>query len=203
MPGKCLKRTGIWLPSEEDRFLTITTPILIPVFSHMLSIGPDVEVFGHETSGEAEYVLFVKDENEIYVGLGSDHTDRHLEEVDIARSKQICPNIICSNVWLLYDVLTHWDEMVLRSVAIQNGKKIPYQEGHLKLILNPTDLIGFVRSVIRGPLKNTIIFSGTLVTLTGEFVFGEQFSAELIDKTLNRRLELTYGIKVLETLTEF
>jgi len=180
-----------------------TTPILIPVFRHLLTSAADIEVFGHETSGEAEYVLFVKDENEIYVGVGSDHTDRHLEETDISRSKQICPNIIGSDVWLLNDVLPHWDDLILRSDVLKNGKKMPYQEGLLKLILSPGDLIDFVRSTIQGPLKNTIIFSGTLATLTGEFVFEEQFSAELVDRVLDRRLKLTYKIHALEPLILF
>ena len=180
-----------------------TTPILIPVFSNMLSSGSDIEVFGHKTSGEAEYVLFVKDENEIYVGLGSDHTDRHLEEVDIPRSKQICPNVICSDVWLLSDVAAHWDTLVLRSDSTKDGKKTPYQEGRLGLILSPMDLTGFVRSMIQEPLKNMIIFSGTIATLTGEFNFGEQFSAELLDETLGRSLKISYGINVLNPLGEF
>jgi hypothetical protein len=180
-----------------------TTPILIPVFCHTLTCAAQIEVFGHETSGEAEYVLFVKDEKDIYVGAGSDHTDRHLEETDIPRSKQLCPNVVSSEVWPLGEVLPHWDDLMLRSETVRNGQTIPYQQGALKLILSPADLIGFVRSVMGGPLKNMIIFSGTLATLTGEFVFGEQFSAELTDPVLDRRLSLNYKIDVLEPLTQF
>ncbi|MEW6674316.1 MAG: DUF2848 family protein [Thermodesulfobacteriota bacterium] len=180
-----------------------TTPILIPIFCHLLSCAPEIEVFGHETSGEVEYVLLIKNENEIYVGLGSDHTDRHLEEVDIPRSKQICPNIICRDVWLLKDVSAHWDNLMLRSNVIKDGKQMLYQEGPLGLILSPAGLMEFVRSSIQEPLRNIIVFSGTLATVTGEFVFGEQFSAELIDKRLCRRLELSYRIKPLEALSEF
>ena len=180
-----------------------TTPILIPVFSNMLTSGSDIEVFGRETSGEVEYVLFVKDENEIYVGLGSDHTDRHLEEVDIPRSKQICPNVICSDVWRLSDVAAHWDSLILQSDSIKDGKQTPYQEGRLGLILSPMDLIRFVRSMIQRPLENMVIFSGTIATLTGEFNFGEQFSAELLDETLGRCLKISYRVKVLKALSEF
>ena len=180
-----------------------TTPILIPVFSNSLTIGAEIEVFGHETSGEVEYVLFVKDEDEIYVGLGSDHTDRRLEEVDIQRSKQICPNVTCKDVWLLSDVAAHWDSLVLRSDSIKDGQKTPYQEGRLGLILNPMDLISLVRSVIKESVKNMIIYSGTIATLSGGFVFGDHFSAELIDETLKRRLNISYRINVLEPLVDF
>jgi len=179
-----------------------TTPILIPVFSHMLTCASDIEVFGHETSGEAEYVLLIKDENEIYVGLGSDHTDRHLEEVDIPRSKQICPNVICRDVWFIGDVIDHWDDLMIRSDAVKHGMRATYQKGRLGLIMSPKDLIDFVRSKTGGSLRNIVIFSGTLATVTGGFVFGEQFSAELIDERLDRRLVLSYGIKPLEALSE-
>jgi hypothetical protein len=36
--------------------------------------------------------------------------------------------------------------------------------------------------------------------LTGEFVFGEKFSAQLIDEKLNRRLEISYDVKPLDYL---
>jgi hypothetical protein len=180
-----------------------TTPILIPVFSHMLTCDSDIEVFGHETSGEAEYVLLIKDEKEIYVGLGSDHTDRHLEEVDISRSKQICPNVICKDVWSLGDIIEHWDDLMIRSDVVKDGKRTFYQEGQLGLILSPKDLIDFVRTTTEVPLRNIILFSGTIATVTGGFVFGEQFSAELVDGRLGRRLVLSYGVKPLEALSEF
>ena len=106
-------------------------------------------------------------------------------------------------VWLLNDVATHWDSLTLRSDSIKDGKQTPYQEGQLELILSPMDLIGFVRSMIQGPLKNMIIFSGTIATLTGEFNFGEQFSAELLDETLGRSLDMSYKINVLTPLSEF
>jgi len=37
--------------------------------------------------------------------------------------------------------------------------------------------------------------------LTGEFVFGQKFSAQWIDENLNRRLELSYNVKPLDYLT--
>jgi len=172
-------------------------PTLYPVISRGLLMDPLVEVYGDETSGEIEYVLLVENENRVLVGVGSDHTDRHLEETDIPRAKQICPNIMGRQVWLLSDVEDHWDDLMIRSRVVSDGEEVLYQEGRLGLLMGPRDLMAFVRSVI-GPLDNTVIFSGTLGTLAGGFVFGQRFLAELIDERLGRRLAFEYDVRKLD-----
>ncbi len=176
-------------------------PVLYPVVCNVLSLDPAIEVYGNETSGEVEYVLCVVTEDEIYVGLGSDHTDRHLEEVDIPRAKQICPNLIGRTVWPLAEVENHWDDLLMNANVVKDGKDSLYQEGRLGLLLNPAELMSFVKSKISGSLENLIIFSGTMGMLTGEFIFSQKFSAKLIDEKLNRRLEISYDIRPLDYLT--
>lgn len=175
-------------------------PVLFPVVCNALTTGSEIEVYGSETSGEVEYVLCIVTEDEVYVGLGSDHTDRHLEETDIPRSKQICPNLMSRTVWPLEEVERHWDDLIMSAHVVKAGKEIPYQKGRLGLLMNPSELMTFVKSKIGGPLQNLIIFSGTMGMLTGEFVFGESFSAELVDEKINRRLEISYGVKPLDYL---
>lgn len=172
------------------------TPTLYPVIPNTLVADDVIEVYGEHTSGEVEYVLIILEGEEIYVGLGSDHTDRHLEETDIPRAKQICPNVMSRNVWPLSEVEARWDDLVIRSWVVKDGEKIPYQDGRLGLIMTPRQLMDFVQSRI-GPLDNTVIFSGTLGTLTGGFVYGERFVAELEDAAGNRRLELDYEVRPL------
>jgi hypothetical protein len=175
-----------------------TTPTLYPVICRGLVVDEKIEVYGHETCGEVEYVLLIKDEKTIYVGLGSDHTDRHLEETDIPRAKQICPNVISRRVWPLSEVLPHWDDLEIESTAVRDGKEIPYQKGRLGLILGPAALMEFVRSKIPGSLDGMVIYSGTLGTLTGGFVFGERFLARLTDPRMGRSLELQYDVLPLD-----
>lgn len=179
-----------------------TTPTLYPVIPRALVTDSQIDVYGHETSGEVEYVLLVKDERTIYVGLGSDHTDRFLEETDIPRSKQVCPNVMCRTVWPLTDVQGHWDDLIMRSRVVKDGDEILYQEGSLGDLLGPQVLMDFVRSKIPGPLDSTVIFSGTLGTLGGEFVYGERFLGELEDPKLSRRLDLRYDVRPLDYVTE-
>ncbi len=176
-------------------------PVLFPVVCHALTTDSVIEVYGSETSGEVEYVLCAVSEDEVYVGLGSDHTDRHLEETDIPRSKQICPNLMSRTVWPLEEVEEQWDDLLMSAGVVKNAEAILYQEGRLGLLLNPAELMAFVKSKIDGPLENLIIFSGTMGMLTGDFVFGESFSAKLIDENTNRRMEISYDVKQIDYLT--
>ncbi len=178
-----------------------STPTLYPVVCTALTTESVIEVYGNETSGEVEYVLLVVTEDEIYVGLGSDHTDRHLEETDIPRAKQICPNLMSRTLWPLDEVEGHWDDLLLNATAVNHGEEIHYQEGRLGLLLNPSELLLFVKTKIPGPLENLVIFSGTMGMLTEEFVFAEKFSAQLIDEKLNRRIEISYDINPIDYLT--
>ena len=60
-----------------------------------VSLEREVVVVGDKTSGEAEFVL-VYSGAELYVGVGSDHTDRGLERLSVSRSKQVCPKPLSS-----------------------------------------------------------------------------------------------------------
>jgi len=187
-----LSQKGIPCPSQ--------TPVLYLVICRALTTESNIEVYGHKTSGEVEYILYIANEQEIYVGIGSDHTDRHLEEFNIPRSKQICPNLSSQQVWPLEDIEAHWDDLIMKSVVNVNGEEILYQEGRLGLILSPRQLMDIVRDSLSGPLENLIIYSGTVGMLTEGFTFGERFTAGLIDPELDRRLEIGYDIQVLDYL---
>ncbi|NQU14824.1 MAG: hypothetical protein HQ561_11800, partial [Desulfobacteraceae bacterium] len=45
-----------------------------------------------------------------------------------------------------------------------------------------------------------VIFSGTLGTLAGGFLYGNRFEAELLDPKTNRCLELGYNVHPLDYL---
>ena len=130
------------------------TPTLYPVIRRALVKDPVIEVYSRETCGEAEYVLLIENDDRVYVGVGSDHTDRRLEEWDIPRAKQICPNIIGPKVWALEDVAGHWDELTLRCRQVVDSAEILYQEGKLSRLMAPKELMAFVRS--RSALRSTV-----------------------------------------------
>jgi hypothetical protein len=172
-----------------------STPTLYPVIPSALTMETVIEVYGEETSGEIEYVLFIKNDNEIYIGIGSDHTDRTLEELDIPRAKQITPNLISPVVWDLNDVAEHWDDLSMECSVKKDTKTCLYQKGILSLLMSPSELMEFVSKKIEGPLNNIVIFSGTVKMETEDFVFADTFSGLLSDPTLNRSIGFSYSVK--------
>ena len=77
----------------------------------------------------------------IFVGLGSDHTDRKVETYSVTVSKQMCDKPVASELWELEDVIGHWDRMILRSYAWIEGERVLYQEGTLDAMLPVKELI--------------------------------------------------------------
>lgn len=172
-----------------------TTPLIYPVIPSTLTTDTSITVYGEETSGEIEYVLFVKDDKEIYVGIGSDHTDRKLEEVDIPRAKQITPNLISPVVWELSDVVNHWDDLIMECSVKKGKDTFLYQKGGLDLLMSPPELMEFVAKNIEGELNNIAIFSGTVKMETPDFVFADTFSGLLTDPVLDRSIGFSYAVK--------
>src|SRR5258708_12632952 len=109
-----------------------------------------MEVWGAQSSGEVEFVL-IGWQGRIFVGVGSDHTDRKVETYSVTVSKQMCDKPIGSVLWELEDVIGHWDQMILRSFAWIDGARVLYQEGTLDPMLPVTELIARVFADKRFP----------------------------------------------------
>ena len=80
----------------------------------VLQVDGAVWAYDGTSSGEAEYVLLIG-RDDVFVCIGSDHTDRGLESLSIEKSKQIYPKILSRQVWRLDDLLPRWDDLRLRS----------------------------------------------------------------------------------------
>jgi len=190
---------------EELKKEKIPAPDSIPtayeVISKLLYFVDEIEVVGEKTSGEAEFVLLCS-RTGVFIGVGSDHTDRELEAVSIIKSKQVCPNVMSKCVWKLSDVRKDWDEIILRSwVKDDRGDKLLYQEAPLTTILPPEDLMNFVKNKLDDKdLDGVAIFSGTVSIIPEKINFGSYFEAELHNPGTGKRLDCTYRVKVLNYL---
>ncbi|MDL2297673.1 DUF2848 domain-containing protein [Synergistaceae bacterium OttesenSCG-928-D05] len=182
-----LKEEGIPAPDK--------TPTYFPKFIDRLSQTEDIEVLDEsDHSGEAEFVLIFDGKN-VYVGVGSDHTDRKLETVDIPKAKQVYINTISKDLWNLADVVGHWDEMILRSWVKQDGKKVLFQEATLDAMLAPEDLIARVKKLLVKP-DNTdglVVYSGTVAALC-KTDYSNYFEVEIEDPKLGRKLSQKYTL---------
>ncbi len=172
----------------------VTTPVYYRVAASRLTAEPLIEDAGPNGSGEVETVLFSSG-GHLYVGAGSDHTDRQVETYGIAISKQVCDKPLAAAVWPFEEVAAHWDQLILRSFATIGGERLKYQEGPVAGLLPPAELI---RGLTGGGAlpEGTALFGGTIAAIDG-IRPATQFEGELEDPVLQRCIRFGYGIKVL------
>ncbi|MGO4890237.1 DUF2848 family protein [Anaerobacillus sp. MEB173] len=183
-----LAELGIPAPPE--------VPMLYPVRLSSLTNEKEIEVLGQETSGEAEIVLIFGESNEdVYVSVGSDHTDRGLETVDINKSKQICEKPMANKAWKLNDVVEYWDELKLVSKVLDGGEWKPYQEQNVSAILPLEEILTYLKNK-SVQLTNAVVFAGTVPLLNG-FVYGDGYKMELIDPIKNDSISSEYLVSSL------
>jgi hypothetical protein len=171
-----------------------TTPIYYRVAARRLTTEDSIEVSGTETSGEVEFVL-IGWQGRIFVGVGSDHTDRKVETYSVTVSKQMCDKPIAPVLWELEEVAGHWDQMILRSFARIDGASVLYQEGTLDSMLPVKELIerGFGDA---GFPDGCAMFGGTFAAIGG-IRPASRFDFELEDPVLKRRIRYGYNVIAL------
>lgn len=170
------------------------TPTYYRIAAARLSTADQIEVSGTESSGEVEFVLAAFG-GEIYVGVGSDHTDREVEAYGVTVSKQICDKPVSTTFWPYAEVEDHWDKLMLRSYATIDGKRHLYQEGSVASMLAPSDLINGYCGKMTLP-NGVVLFGGTLPAIGG-VRSADHFEAEIEDPVLERRIGLAYDLHTL------
>lgn len=174
-----------------------TTPIFYRVSASRLTTDPAIEAVGAASSGEVEYVL-LQHAGRLWVGVGSDHTDREVETYGVTVSKQMCDKPIATTFWPFDEVAGHWDSLMLRSHIVENGARVLYQEGALAGMLAPADLIA--RYTNGGQLREgTLMFCGTFAA-KGGIRPAPHFDYEIVDRTLGREIQSGYDIVTLPIL---
>ena len=184
----------------ELELLGIRRPPAIPVYyrvsSSRLTASNSIEVVGADSSGEVEFVL-VQHGGALWIGVGSDHTDRKVEAYNITVSKQMYDKPVAPELWPFDELKDHWDRLVLRSWAVTGGSRRLYQEGNVSAMLHPHDLItGYVPGGGTALSEGTVMFGGTLAAIGG-IQSADRFEFELQDPALNRRLAHGYDIHSL------
>jgi hypothetical protein len=174
-----------------------TTPIYYRVSARRLTTEDSIEVCGSDSSGEVEFVL-IGWQGRIFVGLGSDHTDRKVEVYSVTVSKQMCDKVMASVLWELEDVIGHWDRMILRSHAWIGGKRELFQEGALDAMLPVSELIA--RGFEDGKLPDGCAMFGGTFAAKGGIRPASRFEFELEDPVLKRSIRHAYDVIELPVL---
>jgi len=187
---KELAAQGIPAPTE--------IPTIFRATLDRLTAANEIEVVGARTAGEAEVVLLVNGQD-TWVTIGSDHTDRELEKIDIPASKQVCPKPVSSAVWRYADVRERWDNLILRSWVGETGREQLYQEGRMAALLRPEDLFALLRRRLGNLVDGAAVYTGTIPLIGGAFISKPYFEAELFDETTGDSLKCSYRVRRVET----
>jgi hypothetical protein len=172
-----------------------TVPCFYRVGTNLLTTNPDLDMTGVDSSGEVEFVL-VSLEDGLYVGVGSDHTDRKVEAYGVTVSKQMCAKPVSVELWPMAELKDHWDSLMLRSFVTRNGKRELYQEGPVTKMLAPQDLIGrYLNGADKLPV-GTAMYCGTQPVI-GTIGGGEKFEVEIEDPVKKRTLKHAYSVRSL------
>ncbi|HJV80957.1 DUF2848 domain-containing protein [Noviherbaspirillum sp.] len=172
-----------------------STPVYYRVSNSRLTTATRIQVSGGASSGEAEFVLLMLD-GRLWIGVGSDHTDREVEVVGVAISKQLCDKPIGKVFWPYDEVADHWDSLILRSYVTENNEVSLYQEGSVATMLAPLELIeGYTNGKPNLP-GNSVMFCGTLAA-KGGIRPAQKFHFEIDDPVLGRKINHEYAIECL------
>jgi hypothetical protein len=168
------------------------TPTYYRVSVSRFTLSPSIEVIGGASSGEVEFVLLTH-EGRLWVGLGSDHTDREVETYDVTVSKQLCDKPIAPVFWAFDDLADHWESLSLKSFIIEDGERRLYQECKVTQMLDPHVLMSMYRLDGKGLPQNAAMFCGTSPAIGGIRPAG-RFEMELHDPVLGRTISHGYDI---------
>ncbi len=169
-------------------------PSFCKISRYLLTTDDRIEVQGNRTCGEVEVVALVQ-EDDLFIGIGSDHCDRAIEPIYYYKPKQMCARVLGPRVWRYEDLADHWDELEMTASMIVQNREIPFQKGSLSTLLRVPELIdqsGF-------PRDGLVLYCGT-VKLPDEYIYGSGFDMELHDPVLGRSLRHTYSLNVLNNL---
>lgn len=183
---------------RELEALGVKRPKSVPVFyrvaASLLTQAESIQVMENDSSGEVEFVLYALSDG-IWVGVGSDHTDRKAETIGVTLSKQMCAKPVGHTIWRYDEIAPHWDRLMLRSYIDQGKKRVLYQEGSVAAMRSPEELTALYRSGGQLP-PGTAMFCGTLAVHGGIKPSGF-FEMELEDPVLGRTISHRYHIDSL------
>ncbi len=169
-----------------------TTPLFYRVSNTLATQADRLQVLGSHTSGEAEPVIVALADG-LWLGCGSDQTDRRAEAQSVALSKQLGPKVVSRQLWRLDPVLARWDCLRLRGYATVGGQRLLYQDSALSAMRPADDLIRRYTGGKTTLPAGTVMFCGTIVAIGGVRP-ASRFEVELEDPASGDLLALGYDV---------
>ncbi|WP_245943815.1 DUF2848 family protein [Acuticoccus kandeliae] len=173
-----------------------TVPLYYRVGRHLVTQDGEIDAVGAGSSGELEPVVVVT-AGGLLLTAGSDHTDRDLEAHSVALSKAIAGKPVARQA-LRFASIDDLDALTLHSEVSEDGKHwTDYQRGTLASIRPLASLVEGARAALGGLPEGTVVFCGTLPTLTGAIVPARHFRGTISDPATDKSIAFAYSVKVL------
>ncbi len=183
---------------DELSALGVAPPSQVPLFyraaNTLVTTASEIQVLGDATSGEAEPVLIMQD-GKLWLGLGSDHTDRQLEATSVAASKQACQKPCAARLWEFDAVADHLDRIAIRSWIYEDDGWRLYQDGTLGQI---RPLAQLVES--SGMAERSAMLCGTFSAIGG-VRSAPKFRAATHDPVRKEEIEFEYETICLPSIS--
>jgi len=174
---------------DELAEIGVEPPSSVPLYYRAANLlvtqDKSVEVVGGGSSGEVE-PLIIKQDGKLWLGIGSDHTDRELEAHSVAYSKQVCPKPVSNELWDFQEVSDHIDQLEMHSWLDEGEGWTLYQTGSLAAIRPLTELIE--KATLQ---DNSAMLCGTFAAIGGVRKT-PKFRMSLVDPVLGRSIEMQY-----------
>lgn len=150
-------------------------PMFYPVDPQTVTTDSVIQVASSATSGEVEPV-YIRHQGKYYLGVASDHTDRHLEAEDVGDSKRVCPKPIAAVVMRVDD----FEHLLLDDATVEcrvDGQL--YQQGTLDGLRVPQDVVQRLLKSIGEIDGDFVCLGGTVPLQTESFIYGTTWELEM------------------------
>ena len=179
-------------------------PLYYRVAAQQFTQASAIQVVGAETSGEVEPLVFDTG-TALYLGLGSDHTDRALETHSVALSKQVCAKPVGRQAWRFDEVADHLEAVRLTAQIRAAGDTdwTLYQQGTIAMIRPLAELLANAPTAA-GAMRlapGSLMVCGTFPVVSGGVRPAADFRMEMRDPVLNRTLTHAYSTEVLPVVS--
>lgn len=187
----------------ELQAIGVPRPSSVPLYyrasASLLTQAASVQMLGPDSSGEVEPLLFYA-QQQWWLTVSSDHTDRRVETYSVTVSKQLCPKPIARHAWRWQALADRQDELQLRSRIFEDSQWLDYQRGLFAQIRPLQSLLdGYLQG--RSPSEGLFISCGTLAAIAradGVAIRpAAQMELEIYDPAQSRAIVHRYAVEVL------
>lgn len=160
-------------------------PYLITTSNYVKKITPS---YGSNIA----YALLIKNREDIFITVASDHTDPDAERCSLISGKHTYPKVIARRAWSLDTVEDHWGSIEIRNVAIINDEKRVVQQLMGKDLPQPSIVLEMIEDTMEEP-RNMIIVVERRV-MPEEYITSNYYEISIIDNVNKRTIEHYYWV---------